>query len=65
MKQIRIILATLSLLMSIFFFFSRFDIIREMFNLGISAVPIGELLLPIVLLIIGIVLLTVKNKKDA
>jgi hypothetical protein len=64
MKTTRITIAIVSLLMAVYFLLKRSDIIRELFRLGFNAVPIGQLLLPIILLIIGIVLLSIKNKKN-
>lgn len=64
MKTTKIITAIVALLMSVYFFIKRGDIIQELFRLGFNAVPIGQLLLPIILLIIGIVLLTIKQKDN-
>lgn len=64
MTTTRIITAIVALLMSIYFFIRRGDIIKELFKLGFNAVPYGQLLLPIILLVIGIVLLTIKKKEN-
>lgn len=64
MKNTRVLLGIISLLMSIYFFISRFDIIREAFKLGLNSVHYGDLLLPIILFIIGIYLLTIKKKQN-
>ena len=64
MKTTKIITAIVALLMSVYYFFKRRDIIEELFKLGFSAVPLGQLLTPVILLTIGIVLLTVKQKNN-
>lgn len=64
MKQTRTIIAIVAILMSLYFFQKRYDILAEIFKLGINAVPIGQMLVPIMLLTIGIVLLTFKKKKN-
>jgi hypothetical protein len=63
MKQAKFIIALVAILVSVYFFVKRLDIIEEWFNLGISAVPIGQLLLPLILLAMGIVLLMSKKQE--
>ena len=63
MSRFKLILGITSLLMSAYFFVQRFDIIEEAFNRGMNAVKIGELILPAILLLLGIVLIIPSKKK--
>jgi hypothetical protein len=64
MKLTKNIIAIFSLLMAAYYFIKRADIVREAFKLGVNAVPLGQLLLPITLLMIGIILLRIQPKKN-
>ena len=64
MKKYQLIIGIVSLLMSVYYFVKRHDIIQELFKLGLNAVSIGKLILPSILLIFGITLLAFKKEKN-
>lgn len=63
MSRLKLILGITALLMSVYFFIKRFDIIEEALNRSMNAVKIGELILPIILLLLGIFLILPTKKK--
>ncbi len=54
MKKYNKIVSSISLLMSLYFFYVRFDVINRFLKRDV--LDLGELLLPIILLIISIIL---------
>lgn len=64
MNMTKKLIAITALIMSAYFWYMRFDIITRIFNRGSEAADIGELILPLLLLIFGIILLRYKPKTN-
>ena len=63
MKTSKITLAIISLIMSAYFWFMRFDIVTRIFEKGVDNADIGQLILPAILLTLGLVLIFWKPQK--
>jgi len=50
--------------MAFYFLIKRRDIIIQLFKLNLDAIPVGKLILPIILFIVGVFFLTIKYKKN-
>jgi len=66
MKYLFLLLATISILFSLYFFFERSDIFIEIFNgRPFSQIPFRELLKPILLSFLGIFFLYIFRKQTS
>jgi uncharacterized BrkB/YihY/UPF0761 family membrane protein len=66
MKTTKLITAIALLIMSVYFWIMRFDVVQRIFEKGAGSADIGTLLLPLLLLVTGIILLYpfLKKEKD-
>jgi len=64
MKKLKLVFAIISFLMAFYFLIKRRDIIIQLFKLNLDAIPVGKLILPIILFIVGVFFLTIKYKKN-
>lgn len=63
MKLFNLVAGLLLILFSLYFYLMHSDVFRRLFKRGFRSDQLGELLLPTILLVIGIVLLYVSHKK--
>jgi hypothetical protein len=66
MKYVYLLLAIIALLFSLYFFYERTDLFVEIFNgRPLSQIPLGELLKPIILAILGIFFIYIYRKQPS
>ncbi len=62
MKGTKLIIGIISLIMSVYFFYTRDDVVTTIFSRGVKYADVGMLLLPLFLFIIGLFLIFYKTK---
>ncbi len=62
MKETKLIIGIISLIMSVYFFYTREDVVTTIFSRGVKYAELGLLILPLLLFVIGLFLIFYKTK---